>query len=97
MTARAAGSLSRALVVTVLLGISFQVNALPLSPKWMKSSEDRKVSEPIPSGVLGDETGSAGGGVQALPTPERHAMPTPASLWLVSLGLAGIAAVRRKR
>ena len=92
MTARVAGSLSRALVVTVLLGISFQVNALPLSPKWMKSSEDRKVSEPIPSGVLGDETGSAGVGVQ-----ERHAMPTPASLWLVSLGLAGIAAVRRKR
>lgn len=92
MTARAAGSLSRALVVTVLLGISFQVNALPLSPKWMKSSEDRKVSEPIPSGVLGDETVSGGGGVV-----QRHRVPTPASLWLISLGLAGIVAVRRKR
>lgn len=90
MTARASGSLSRALVVTVLLGISFQVNALPLSPKWMKSSEDRKVSEPIPSGVLGDETVSGGGGVV-------QRVPTPASLWLISLGLAGIAAVRRKR
>ena len=89
MTARASGSLSRALVVTVLLGISFQVNALPLSPKWMKSSEDRKVSEPIPSGVLGDETVSVG--------DESHEVPTPASLWLISLGLAGIAAVRRKR
>ena len=90
MTARAAGSLSRALVVTVLLGISFQVNALPLSPKWMKSSEDRKVSEPIQSGVLGDETESGGGEVS-------RALPAPASLWLISLGLAGIAAVRRKR
>ena len=90
MTARVAGSLSRTLVVTVLLGISFQVNALPLSPKWMKSSEDRKVSEPIPYGVLGDETESGGGGV-------IQALPTSASLWLISLGLAGIAAVRRKR
>ena len=90
MTARASGFLSRALVVTVLLGISFQVNALPLSPKWMKSSEDRKVSESIQSGVLGDETESGGGGV-------IQAVPTPASLWLISLGLAGIAAVRRKR
>ncbi len=90
MTARAAGSLSRALVVTVLLGISFQVNALPLSPKWMKSSEDRKASEPIQSGVLGDETESGGGEVS-------QALPTPASLWLISLGLAGIVAVRRKR
>ena len=90
MTARASGSLSRTLVVTVLLGISFQVNALPLSPKWMKSSQDRKVSEPIRSGVLGDVTESGGGEVS-------RALPTPASLWLISLGLAGIAAVRRKR
>ncbi len=89
MTARAAGFLSRALVVTILLGFSFQVNALPLSPKWMKSSEDRKVSDPIPSGVLGDETESGGSVVQEV--------PAPASLWLISLGLAGIAAVRRKR
>ena len=90
MTARASGFLSRALVVTVLLGISFQVNALPLSPKWMKSSEDRKVSESKQPGVLGDETGPAGGGVV-------QAVPTPASLWLISLGLVGIVAVRRKR
>lgn len=90
MTARAAGSLSRTLVLTVLLGMSFQVNALPLSPKWMKSSEDQKVSEPVPSGVLGDETESGGDGV-------IQAVPTPASLWLISLGLAGIVAVRRKR
>ena len=90
MTARAAGSLSRALVVTVLLGISFQVNALPLSPKWMKSSEERRVSKPKQPGVLGDEIGPVQGEVV-------QALPVPASLWLVSLGLAGIAVVRRKR
>ena len=90
MTARAAGSVSRALVVTVLLGISFQVNALPLSPKWMKSSEERRVSEPKQPGVLGDEIGPVQGGV-------AQALPVPASLWLVSLGLAGITVVRRKR
>ena len=90
MTARASGSLSRALVVTVLLGISFQVNALPLSPKWMKSSEERSVSEPKQPGVLGDAIVPVQGGV-------GRALPVPASLWLVSLGLAGIAAVRRKR
>ena len=90
MTARVAGSLSRALVVTVLLGISFQVNALPLSPKWMKSSEERRVSEPKQPGVLGDAIVPVQGGV-------GRALPVPASLWLVSLGLAGIAAVRRKR
>ena len=90
MTARASGSLSRTLVVTVLLGISFQVNALPLSPKWMKSSEERRVSEPKQPGLLGDEIEPVQGGVV-------QALPVPASLWLVSLGLAGIAAVRRKR
>ena len=90
MTARVAGSLFRALVVTVLLGISFQVNALPLEPKGMRSSsKDQKVSEPMQSGALGDGTESV--------SDESHEVPTPASLWLISLGLAGIAAVRRKR
>ena len=90
MIARACQFLCRAFIVSALLGLSFQVSALPLSPKWMKSSEDRKVPEPVQSGVLGDESGLDGGG-------NVQAIPTPASLWLVSLGLAGIVAVRRKR
>ena len=90
MTARASWLFSRAFIVTVLLGFSFQVSALPLSPKWMKSSEERRVSEPKQPGVLGDEIGPVQGGV-------AQALPVPASLWLVSLGLAGITVVRRKR
>lgn len=90
MIARACQLLCRAFIVSALLGLSFQVSALPLSPKWMKSSEDRKVPEPVQSGVLGDESASDGNGV-------IQALPTPASLWLMSLGLVGIVALRRKR
>ena len=80
----------RALVVTVVLGISFGASALPLSPKWMKSNAAPKVNEPGKSGELGDGLGNGGGGggVQAL--------PLPGSGWLVLVGVAGIAAQRRK-
>ena len=81
----------RVITIGFMLSVSFGANALPLSPKWMKSSvEGKKVSEP--SGELNPDNigvGTGGGVVQAL--------PVPASLWLIVVGAAGMALVRRKK
>jgi hypothetical protein len=77
----------RALLITMIVGFSFEASALPLSPKWMKSAESIKKSQAGTSGELPDVTG--GGGVQAL--------PLPGSLWLIVIGITGIAAQRRTK
>ncbi len=87
MNARKTKLSLRVLVVTMIVGFSFEASALPLSPKWMKSSESIKKSQAGTSGELPDVNG--GGVVQAL--------PLPASLWLVMIGVAGIAAQRRSK
>ena len=87
MNARRTKLSLRVLIMTMVVGFSFEVSALPLSPKWMKSAESIKKSQAGTSGELPDVTG--GGGVQAL--------PLPTSLWLVMIGVAGIAAQRRNK
>jgi hypothetical protein len=77
----------RAILVITALSFSLGANALPMSPKWMKSNASHKsVDRP---GELGD--GNPTGGVGPL------ALPLPGSLWLVLIGVAGIAAQRRNK
>jgi hypothetical protein len=80
----------RVILVSLLLSLSLGASALPLSPKWMKSSvEGKKVDEPRPGELDTGNGGGAGGVVQAL--------PIPASLWLFAIGAAGMTLVRRKK
>jgi PEP-CTERM motif len=81
--------LLRVLVLGISLSFSFGANALPLSPKWMKSSiEGKKVNET--PGELDNGNGGGGGiGPQAL--------PDPATLWLFAIGAVGMTFVRRKQ
>jgi hypothetical protein len=78
----------RVIVISSLLALSLGANALPLSPKWMKSSVDKKVTEPGHPGELPDLGGGTGGGVTAL--------PLPGSIWLIAIGIAGMRFIRRK-
>jgi hypothetical protein len=86
--ARKSTLLLRAIALTAIVGFSFEASALPLSPKWMKSNESIKRNQPTTSGELPDNTGTGGGGVQAL--------PAPASLWLIFAGVAAFAVQRKK-
>ncbi len=78
----------RALLLVTILGISFGANALPMSPKWMKSAGEVKKIQP---GLIGDGTpdGVPSGGAQDL--------PLPGSAWLVLAGVAGMVLQRRNR
>lgn len=78
----------RAILATIVFGFVFEASALPLSPKWMKTAEPIKVSQPV--GDLGGVgAGDGGGGTQDL--------PVPATLMLFAAGIAGMALVRRKK
>ena len=81
----------RVILVGFILSTSFGASALPLSPKWMKSSvEGKKVNQA--SGELNPDNvgvGTGGGVVQAL--------PVPASLWLMVIGGLGMTLVRRTK
>ena len=80
----------RALALGIILTLSFGANALPLSPKWMKSSiEGKKVNETPGELDTGNGGGGGGGVVQAL--------PDPATLWLFGIGAVGMTLVRRKQ
>lgn len=89
---RTANLLLRVIVIGLTLSMSLSASALPLSPKWMKSStEGKKVAEPsgeLDIGRGSDEVG-IGGGVRAL--------PVPASIWLFIIGGVGMAFVRRRK
>ena len=86
----------RVIVFGLTLSVSLGASALPLSPKWMKSSVEKKIDAPARPGALADNTGGpdAGGGV---PGGGAQALPVPASLWLILIGAAGMALVRRKK
>ena len=78
----------RAILATIVFGFVFEASALPLSPKWMKTAEPIKVSQPV--GDLGGVgAGDGGGGTQDL--------PVPATLILFAAGVVGMTLVRRKK
>lgn len=85
---RAASLSVRAFLVVTLFGFSLGASALPLSPKWMKSNVTPKVTQP-PSGDL-----DIGSGVAAIDT---NRMPLPGSIWLILVGVAGLAVQRRSK
>ena len=85
---RAAKLSFKAVMVATILGFSFGANALPMSPKWMKSNVAQKVAQP-PAGELGDANPLLGGGPLAL--------PLPGSIWLILVGVAGMAFQRRNK
>ncbi len=81
----------RVILVSLMLSLSLGASALPLSPKWMKSSvEGKKVDEPRPGELDTGNGGGTGGGVV-------QALPIPASLWLFAIGAVGMTLVRRKK
>ncbi|MDQ3261394.1 MAG: VPLPA-CTERM sorting domain-containing protein [Pseudomonadota bacterium] len=80
----------KVIIIGLSLSVSLGASALPLSPKWMKSSVQKKIDEPR-SGAFDDNNGGPDVGVAP------RAVPVPASLWLILIGAAGMALVRRNK
>ena len=81
----------KVIIIGLAVSVSMSASALPLSPKWMKSSVQKKIDEPTRSGAFDDNNG--GPDVGAAP----RALPLPSSVWLILIGAAGMALVRRKK
>ncbi len=78
----------RVLLLVTILGISFGANALPMSPKWMKSAGEVKKTQP---GLIGDGT------PDGIPGGVSQDLPLPGSAWLVLAGVAGLILQRRSK
>ena len=86
---RAAKLSFKAIMVATILSFSFGAKALPMSPKWMKSDVAQKVAQP-PAGALGDANLLLG------PLADST-LPLPGSIWLILVGVAGMAFQRRNK
>ncbi len=80
----------RVIVVGLMLSMSLGASALPLSPKWMKSSTEGKKAPEAPGEL---DTGTGGGGVGG----GAQALPLPASIWLFVIGGVGMSLIRRRK